>query len=219
MTTTFHQQNNANFWAHYNAAQAWLRFHHVAAQKAYEKTKRLYSGISVQSTTPRYGQNHQKKKNISKRRFTEGELSADAEQARCSTIYNHNDNMVINSTEEDLEMDAEMVAFFKETLEHRKKRDAKRLKEGGKDDSVYWAEKEIDEYVLADEIGVHGITRPSTRTPNVAAEFEKKKKEMRELYGEDAEKIAAMETALDMHFEQYLSNHEPPLWPSIPLKF
>lgn len=52
----------------------------------------------------------------------------------------------------------------------------------------------------------------------MANEFEMREKEMIELYDKENEKIAAMETSLDIRFEQYFDKYKPQLWPSIPLR-
>uniref|UniRef100_A0A0N5AHG6 ABC2_membrane_7 domain-containing protein n=1 Tax=Syphacia muris TaxID=451379 RepID=A0A0N5AHG6_9BILA len=92
------------------------------------------------------------------------------------------------SHDEDVEMDADMMEFFRQTLEHRR------------------------------QIGIYGIHQPSVVMPNVAEEFESRKKVMAGLYGSNADKVTAMETFLDMRFEQYLDKYKPQLWPSIPLR-
>ncbi|EJW85486.1 hypothetical protein WUBG_03602 [Wuchereria bancrofti] len=117
---------------------------------------------------------------------------------------------------EDVNMSSEMAAFFRQTIEHRKQRDADRSKEAKryKEDNCITE----DHYVMADKIDVYGNEKRSFQLPNGPAERLKKFDKMKELYGTDAEKILAMEAHLDLRFEQNYSQPGAHLWPNIPLK-
>ncbi|PIO67107.1 hypothetical protein TELCIR_11156 [Teladorsagia circumcincta] len=123
------------------------------------------------------------------------------------------------------EMSDEMVAFFKKTIEHRKTRDAERTekeqrlaKERG-EGTTHWIHLDDDEYVLADKIGVYGVEKRSFAVPDEGARTKERRDNARKLYGSKAEQILAMETLMDMRFEQEYARKRPPLWPNIPLKF
>ncbi|KAK6028853.1 guanylate-kinase-associated protein [Ostertagia ostertagi] len=122
------------------------------------------------------------------------------------------------------EMSDEMVAFFKKTIEHRKTRDAERTekeqrlaKERG-EGTAHWIHLDDDEYVLADKIGVYGVEKRTFAVPDEETRTKERRDNARKLYGSKAEQILAMETLMDMRFEQEYARKRPPLWPNIPLK-
>ncbi|WKY00402.1 hypothetical protein Q1695_014896 [Nippostrongylus brasiliensis] len=126
--------------------------------------------------------------------------------------------------EEDVEMSEEMVAFFRKTIEHRKQRDAARaereqrfVKERG-EEAAHWIQLDDDEYILADKIGVYGVEKRTFDAPDEEAKTKKRREDAQKMYGSSAERILAMETLIDMRFEQEYANKRPPLWPNIPLK-
>lgn len=67
-------------------------------------------------------------------------------------------------------------------------------------------------------VGVYGVEKRSFQLPDGPAERRMKLNEMKELYGSEAEKILAMETHLDLRFEQNYLQPGAHLWPNIPLK-
>lgn len=122
------------------------------------------------------------------------------------------------------DLSEEMVAFFKKTIEHRKQREADRVekeqrirKERGEDAS-HWIELDDDEYILADKIGVFGVARRTFVAPDEEAKTKLRRENARQMYGASAERILAMETLIDMRFEQEYARKRPPLWPNIPLR-
>ncbi|KAK6039684.1 hypothetical protein COOONC_22810 [Cooperia oncophora] len=122
------------------------------------------------------------------------------------------------------EMSDEMVAFFKKTIEHRKTRDAERIekeqraaKERG-ESTAHWIKLDEDEYVLAHKVGVYGIEKRTFAVPDEETRTKARRENARKLYGSKAEQILAMETLMDMRFEQEYARKRPPLWPNIPLK-
>ncbi len=51
----------------------------------------------------------------------------------------------------------------------------------------------------------------------MAVDFERQKAAMRELYGEEAEAVHALETSIQLNFEKVCDRHKPLLWPCLPL--
>lgn len=47
---------------------------------------------------------------------------------------------------------------------------------------------------------------------------ETKVQEMKRLYGDAASKIMEMECAVQIEFDSIFNEHNPPLWPNMPLK-
>ncbi|KHJ77471.1 hypothetical protein OESDEN_22909 [Oesophagostomum dentatum] len=122
------------------------------------------------------------------------------------------------------EMSEEMVAFFKKTIEHRKSRAAEKAErqrieaEQRGQEEGHWIKLDDDEYVMADKIGVYGVERRTFAAPDEAAKIQQRRENARKMYGSAAERILAMETLVDMRFEQEYAKKRPPLWPNIPLK-
>uniref|UniRef100_A0A915DZV8 Uncharacterized protein n=1 Tax=Ditylenchus dipsaci TaxID=166011 RepID=A0A915DZV8_9BILA len=116
--------------------------------------------------------------------------------------------------EEEEEMSPEMVAFFKVSLDHRKQREKQRqLEEKEKkkqhNSDKTWLNEEEPEYILASDIGIHGTNKQTVQSPNKQQEVEEYKHKMRKIYGNDAEKIMAMEMAHDFKFNQHMGKHNP----------
>ncbi|KAL6728035.1 hypothetical protein Aduo_009847 [Ancylostoma duodenale] len=122
------------------------------------------------------------------------------------------------------EMSEEMVAFFRKTIEHRKSRAAEKAEkqrleaEQRGTEEEHWIRLNDDDYVLADKIGVYGIEKRTFAAPDEASKIQSRRENARKMYGSAAERILAMETLVDMRFEQEYAKKRPPLWPNIPLK-
>uniref|UniRef100_A0A915BNL4 Gem-associated protein 8 n=1 Tax=Parascaris univalens TaxID=6257 RepID=A0A915BNL4_PARUN len=188
----------ANFWARYEAAAAWTDIHRQAVCASYAAA---------------FGTNKKEEDTVC---TSTGEMIFRASDSDEWDLCTEEEDQSIDE-EEEVEIDEEMAAFLRKTAEHRKQRDAERLKENNKK-SDYWMEINGEDYILADKIGVEGASHRTTAMPNVGAE-EQAKHELREkLYGKDANKIAAMEAALQIRYEQYIANTDAQMWPIIPLK-
>ncbi|KJH45804.1 hypothetical protein DICVIV_08158 [Dictyocaulus viviparus] len=98
------------------------------------------------------------------------------------------------------------------------------------DKRVHWIELPLDEYISADKsslfylltfflIGVYGVQKRTFSLPDEEEQTRSRRMNARNLYGSSAERILAMETLIDMRFEQEYAKKRPPLWPNIPLKF
>lgn len=72
-----------------------------------------------------------------------------------------------------------------------------------------------ESYVPADQDlpSWRGCTAPPHEQPG-----ERRKAEMRKLYGEDSAKIMAMEAAMQLNFDRNCDLKRPKYWPVIPLK-
>uniref|UniRef100_F1LF75 Gem-associated protein 8 n=1 Tax=Ascaris suum TaxID=6253 RepID=F1LF75_ASCSU len=194
----------ANFWARYEAAAAWIDIHRQAVCASHAAT----FGIREDDA---FNENEENEACTSI-----GEVIFRASDSDEWDLCTEEEDQSMDE-EEEVEIDEEMAAFLRQTAEHRKQRDAERLKENNKRGD-YWMEINGEDYILADKIGVEGASHRTTATPNVAAE-EQAKHELREkFYGKDANKIAAMEAALQIRYEQYVANTDAQMWPIIPLK-
>ncbi|VDM66153.1 unnamed protein product [Strongylus vulgaris] len=68
-------------------------------------------------------------------------------------------------------------------------------------------------------VGVYGVEKRTFAAPDEAAKTQLRRENAKKMYGSAAERILAMETLVDMRFEQEYAKKRPPLWPNIPLKF
>lgn len=62
-------------------------------------------------------------------------------------------------------------------------------------------------------------TKQTFDTPDLHREQEEHRKQMHQKYGDDYEKIMAMEASLQIRFQQHYDKYSPALWPTIPLRF
>lgn len=74
-----------------------------------------------------------------------------------------------------------------------------------------------DSYVPADQ-DLHGVSWRSSLGPPCERPGERRGAEMKKLYGKDAPKIIAMETAMQLTFDRNCDLKKPKYWPVIPLK-
>ncbi|KAI6191120.1 hypothetical protein M3Y97_00193400 [Aphelenchoides bicaudatus] len=115
----------------------------------------------------------------------------------------------------------EMAEFVRKTREHRQQLAEARAKaepaQKKKEDND-WVEKDLDDFVLAEEIGVHGVSKPTTSAPTHNQDEAKRKAQMQDLYGSSYEKVAQLEAQLNNRFETLYKELDPNLWPNIPMK-
>lgn len=74
-----------------------------------------------------------------------------------------------------------------------------------------------ENYVPADQ-DLHRVSCRGTAAPPHERPGERRKAEMKKLYGEDAAKILAMEAAMQLTFDRNYDLRQPKYWPIIPLK-
>jgi len=121
------------------------------------------------------------------------------------TIDNEGDT---ESNDENIEMEIpdEMLDFFVQSMKHKQER---RLI----DDSAeveYINEEELP--IEARSVDVHGLNIPDPE--NVSNKF----KDYENLYGRNAPRIQAMETAMQCTFHRICDRKQPKFWPNMPLK-
>ncbi|EFO23969.2 hypothetical protein LOAG_04520 [Loa loa] len=212
-----------SFWNYHEAALRWFKAHQAAREYAINDSSDTISNpVDMKS-------------NISKRHVKSNHLPCTARTSSNDSLPDVRQKLSSKDIDEDIDMSSEMIAFFRQTIEHRKQ-NADRSKEAKKynDDNCF----REDQYVMADKsnlkdhvemmrflffnhaiaVGVYGSEKRSFQLPNGPAERRKKFDKMKELYGTDAEKILAMEAHLDLRFEQNYSQPGAHLWPNIPLK-
>ncbi|KAK6741432.1 hypothetical protein RB195_009345 [Necator americanus] len=206
----------SSFWAYYLAVEKWRTDHARMAEIACRVTKDKKKPYH-QRNKPVTPTKRRTKKVLSLR------METDAEHITEQNVVHK--EVASSSVSVDVEeMSEEMVAFFRKTIEHRKSRAAEKAEkerieaeQRGQEDE-HWIRLNDDDYVMADKIGVYGIERRTFATPDEAAKTQLRRENARKMYGEASERILAMETLVDMRFEQEYAKKRPPLWPNIPLK-
>lgn len=78
-------------------------------------------------------------------------------------------------------------------------------------------DEEMQEQYVDAGHDLHVPTKRSTQPPSERP-GERRRIEMKKLYGEDAAKIQGMETAIQLNFDRHCDKKQPKYWPIIPLK-
>ncbi|CAD6199666.1 unnamed protein product [Caenorhabditis auriculariae] len=219
----------ARYWEHYAVCNKWLKLHAVNSQKAMSLAPPTSQTDSPKKRKPRRRRSSKLKKNTfqgekeAEKRIEEaasvvGETLGNVARAAITYIGADVADVEEEVQEEVEEMTDEMKAFFEKTMAHRLERDRLLEEKKREKEQKKWLSVEEDDYVMADKIGVRGIERRTLEFVDENAAMEARRAEARELYGEAAERILAMQTVLDMRFEQEYERYLPPMWPNIPLR-
>ena len=67
-------------------------------------------------------------------------------------------------------------------------------------------------------VDVHGLNLRNYDDENITGAKTEKKKEYEQLYGLGAQRIQAMETAMQLQFSRNCDRNQPKLWPNMPLR-
>ncbi|XP_030014228.1 gem-associated protein 8 isoform X2 [Sphaeramia orbicularis] len=107
-----------------------------------------------------------------------------------------------------MEISEELRQYFAQTERHREE-----LKKQQQQMEV----EQQNSYVPADQ-DLHALSWRSSVAPPSERPGERRGAEMKKLYGNDAAKILAMETAMQLTFDRNCDLKQPKYWPVIPLK-
>ncbi|NXH43553.1 GEMI8 protein, partial [Dicaeum eximium] len=227
----YSQKVYARYWRHYDLAMRWMRRH----QKAYRKAMESFYRVpwhpwhpSAASPSSRYsdwdgnGLPHTQKYSSSYRPDVRVPYRVGAQQYT-GAYQEREDADEDSEMEEDAEMEEdsesegeveydlsnmeiteELRQFFAETERHREELRRQQQLEAE------------DPYVEADQDLHRRVERsvePPTERPG-----ERRRAEMKKLYGAEAAKIQAMEAAMQLIFDRNCDKKQPKYWPIIPLK-
>ncbi|XP_008587949.1 PREDICTED: gem-associated protein 8 isoform X2 [Galeopterus variegatus] len=106
-----------------------------------------------------------------------------------------------------MEITEELRQYFAETERHREERRRQQQLDA----------ERLQDYVNADH-DLYNRTRRSVKPPTERP-GERRRAEMKRLYGDSATKIQAIETAMQLSFDKHCDRKQPKYWPVIPLKF
>ncbi|XP_021141013.2 gem-associated protein 8 isoform X1 [Columba livia] len=217
----YSRQVYARYWRHYDLAMRWMRRHQRAYRKAMESFYHLPWHPYAASPRSRYsdwdGNDLLHTQNYSSSYRPHGRAPycggaqhyTDAHQGREDADRDsemEEDSESEGEIEYDLsnmEITEELRQFFAQTERHREELRRQQQLE---------AEQQ---YVDADQ-DLHRTERtvePPTERPG-----ERRMAEMKKLYGAEADKIQAMEAALQLIFDRNCDKKQPKYWPIIPLK-
>ncbi|XP_053310993.1 gem-associated protein 8 [Spea bombifrons] len=215
-------QMYSRYWKHYSQAMHWLYKHKRAYRMAvaslcpppwypvdtfqnpryadWEGREQSYRDIYPQphkpATQPRRARPLLK---VSESKEKESEME-------CEEEGTDSEEEEIECDVSNMEITEELRQYFAETERHREE-----LKKQQQ------LEAEIHgQYVEADH-DLHVSTGRSSQPPSERP-GERRRAEMKKLYGEDAAKIQGMETAMQLSFDRHCDKKQPKYWPIIPLK-
>ncbi|XP_073442306.1 gem-associated protein 8 [Dendrobates tinctorius] len=213
----------ARYWKHYSQAMQWLyrhkRAYRVAAasicyppwylSETFHNTRYTDWKGAQSSYQPFYAR--PQKPAVQPRRdrpclkvscSKEEESEMEQEEA----VATDSDEEGIECDMSNMEITEELRQYFAETERHRE--ELKRQQQ---------LEEEMHEQYVDAGHDLHIPTRRSTHPPSEKP-GERRRIEMKKLYGEDAAQIQGMETAMQLNFDRHCDKKLPKYWPIIPLK-
>ncbi|CAI5444263.1 unnamed protein product [Caenorhabditis angaria] len=193
------------YWQHYEACQKWRQQHLINSKKAecLAKPSTSYEvGKEKKLKNRKLGRKEEKKQNV----------------WNLEEIFEVKPEKIEENLEEEEEMSEEMKEFFEKTLAHRKERDEKRKALQNSDKS--WLQDQDDEYVNVEKIKIRGRAKKSAKPVDEQAATIERRKTAQNLYGSaKSDQILAMETVLELNFENEYAKSTPQMWPNIPFHF
>ncbi|XP_006742365.2 gem-associated protein 8 [Leptonychotes weddellii] len=215
----------ARYWRHYHQAMAWMRSHHGAYRKAVESyfscpwsfppAALPQSSYTNKAKSPRPSRDHVPASTDSHCGSAHSRRSgqhppARPRERRAGPATEEAESESDGGVECDLsnmEITEELRQYFAETERHREERRRQQQLDA----------QRLDDYVNADH-DLYYSTRRSVEPPSERP-GERRKAEMKRLYGDSAAKIQAMEAAVQLSFDKHCDRKRPKYWPVIPLKF
>lgn len=184
----------SRYWQHYQQAMAWHRRHRRAYWNAWEA-----------AYGPGYGQQRCPGRRERYADWRTGE--SDREEAEGVDEESSSDSN-IECDVSNMEISQELRQYFAQTEKHR---------EELRKQQQQMEEEQQNSYAPADQ-DLHALSWRNSAAPPTERPGERRGAEMKKLYGTDAAKILAMETAMQLTFESHCDLKRPKYWPVIPLK-
>ncbi|NXI67731.1 GEMI8 protein, partial [Anseranas semipalmata] len=220
----YSQQVYARYWKHYDLAMRWMRRHQKAYRKAMESLYHVPWPPSAASPSSRYSdwdgndpprthnyfssynphgraQHHGRAQQYTEAHPGREDAGRDSEMEEDSESEGEIEYDLSN-----MEITEELRQFFAQTERHREELRRQQQLEA----------EQQEMYVEADQ-DLHRSTRRSVEPP-AERPGERRMAEMEMLYGAEAAKILAMETAMQLIFDRNCDKKQPKYWPIIPLK-
>ncbi|XP_035184911.1 gem-associated protein 8 isoform X2 [Oxyura jamaicensis] len=220
----YFQQVYARYWKHYDLAMRWMRRHQKAYRRAMESFYHLPWPPSAASPSSRYSdwdgndppcthdyfssyKPHGRAHHHSRAQQYAGAHPEREDADRDSEMEEDSESEgEIEYDLSNMEITEELRQFFAQTERHREELRRQQQLEA----------EQQEMYVEADQ-DLHRSTRRSVEPPTERP-GERRMVEMEKLYGAEAAKILAMETAMQLIFDRNCDKKQPKYWPIIPLK-
>ncbi|XP_072270991.1 gem-associated protein 8 [Pyxicephalus adspersus] len=209
----------SRYWKHYSQAMQWLyrhkRAYRMAVASLYYPPWYLadtfqagrYADWHRESSRPGINTGPQKQSQRPRpclKVSSSKDKESDMEQEAGALTDSDSDEIECDFSS--MEITEELRQYFAQTEKHRD--ELKRQQQ---------LEEELHgQYVDAGH-DLHIPTKRSTQPPSERP-GERRRIEMKKLYGEDAAKIQGMETAIQLNFDRHCDKKQPKYWPIIPLK-
>ncbi|XP_069567896.1 gem-associated protein 8 isoform X2 [Brachyistius frenatus] len=232
----------SNYWQHYQQSMAWHQRHRRAYRKAWgadvsdqgqgycrlsrsnsPKRRRSSSSSSLHQRCPSSFQHrrpssfqHRRPSSLHQRRPSsfQQQRYADWRAVESDDEDDDDDDDKESSSDSDIECDVsnmeiskELRQYFAQTERHREELKKQQQMET----------EQQEGYVQADQ-PLHAVSWQSSAAPPCERPDETRTAEMKKLYGKDAAKIQAMETAMQLTFNRNCDLKQPNYWPVIPLR-
>ncbi|KAG5267304.1 hypothetical protein AALO_G00220270 [Alosa alosa] len=192
----------ARYWQHYDHAMNWYQKHRRAYRKAIEAAYGPMALPTRNRNIPTHSGRHMRGSGHS--RYEERDWSGSEKEEDSS----ENSESEIECDVTNMDISEELREYFAHTERHREE-----LKRQQEEEAV-----RHEAYVFADQ----DLRRSATDGCSVSAPLERpgerRSAEMKRLYGENAARIQAMETAMQLNFDRNCDRLQPKYWPVIPLK-
>lgn len=203
----------SRYWQHYRQAMSWQQKH----KQAYSRALAAYAfppfpWPSPATPPPRYSDWHAGEDEAARRgarskaRPPPERPSRRNQPASESETDEQDSDGEIECDVSNMEITDELRQYFAQTEKHREELKKQQQIE----------EERAESYVLADR-DLHRASWYSTAPP-ADRPGERRRAEMKKLYGEDAAKIQGMEAAMQLTFDRNCDRKQPKYWPVIPLR-
>ncbi|KAK3890823.1 hypothetical protein Pcinc_005248 [Petrolisthes cinctipes] len=217
----YNDQRFSVFWQHYNTMMMMGHYDaYTRATAVHQRTKHMLSSVHHQpprthrpmhqGTRPRNtnSSSHTKKRskawrqkrNKRKRKPFKPQTNLSDTETLYSQMNQQMHIQDLSGDEENMDVSDDFLKFMEQSVRHREE---------------YRVLLQQTEETPDNDINTtpaHGDTSVPKEHPDV-----RRSREMKELYGEAAPRIHAMETALQLSFDRISTLHRPQFWPNIPL--
>lgn len=219
----YFQKMYARYWKHYDLAMRWMRRHQEAYRKAMESLCHVPWPPYAASPSSRYSDwdgddpscTHNHFFNYGPHDRAQQYMDAQPRKEHDDREEEEEDSEVEEDSESEgefeydlsnMEITEELRQFFAQTERHREELRRQQQLEA----------EQQEMYVEADQ-DLYRNTKRSVEPP-AERPGERRMAEMEKLYGDEAAKVLAMETAMQLIFDRNCDKKQPKYWPIIPLK-
>ncbi|NXL85710.1 GEMI8 protein, partial [Alectura lathami] len=212
----YFQKAYSRYWKHYDLAMRWMHRHQRAYRKAMEafyhvpwpppaaSPGRRYSDWDGDEPPCAHSHCSSHSPHGRAQQHADAHPEREAADGDSETEEDSESEGELEYDLSDMEITEELRQFFAQTERHREELRRQQQLE------------QQETYVEADQ-DLYRCTRRSVEPP-AERPGERRMAEMKRLYGDEAAKILAMETAMQLIFDRNCDKKQPKYWPIIPLK-